>query len=58
MAIGLSHGGSNVYSSGERSKQLWVGSKDGLVLFERAGDGRWREAHRALRGGAYQFHYF
>ena len=50
MAIGLSHGGNNVYSSNEPSRQLWVGTKDGLVLFERADDGRWREAHRALRG--------
>ncbi|MGH7828442.1 MAG: WD40/YVTN/BNR-like repeat-containing protein [Candidatus Binatia bacterium] len=50
MAIGLSHGGSNVYSSPEQSDQLWVGTKDGLVLFERADDGQWRLAHRALRG--------
>ncbi len=50
MAIGLSHGGSNVYSSTDRSHQLWVGTKDGLVLLERAGNGEWREAHRALRG--------
>ena len=50
MAIGLSHGGNNVYSSNEPSRQLWVGTKDGLVLFERADDGRWREAQRALRG--------
>jgi len=50
MAIGLSHGGSNVYSSGEPSRQLWVGTKDGLTLFERADDGRWDEAQRALRG--------
>jgi len=50
MAIGLSHGGNNIYASSEPSKQLWVGTKDGLVLFERADDGRWHEAHRALRG--------
>ena len=50
MAIGLSHGGSNIYSSSERSHQLWVGTKDGLVLIERADDGQWRVAHRALRG--------
>ncbi|MBI3066518.1 MAG: exo-alpha-sialidase [Deltaproteobacteria bacterium] len=50
MAIGLSHGGTNVYSSKERSRQLWVATKDGLVLFERVNGGKWREAQRALRG--------
>jgi photosystem II stability/assembly factor-like uncharacterized protein len=50
MAIGLSHGGTNVYSAGERSRQLWVGTQDGLVLFERESRGKWREAQRALRG--------
>lgn len=50
MAIGLSHGGSNVYSSNQRSRRLWVATQDGLVLFERADDGKWREAQRALRG--------
>ena len=49
MAIGLSHGGTNVYSAGERSKQLWVATQDGLALFERGNEG-WREAQRALRG--------
>jgi photosystem II stability/assembly factor-like uncharacterized protein len=29
---------------------LWVATQDGLVLFERSDDGRWREAQRALRG--------
>lgn len=50
MATGLSHGGTNVYSSKERSRQLWVGTQDGLVLFERGDNGQWREAQRALRG--------
>ena len=43
MAIGLSHGGTNVYSASERSEQLWVGTQDGLALFERT-NGQWREA--------------
>ena len=42
MAIGLSHGGSDVYAATEGSRQLWVGTQDGLVLFERGADG-WRE---------------
>ena len=46
MAIGLSHGGTNVYSSTERSHQLWAGTQDGLVLFEREKSGKWREALR------------
>jgi photosystem II stability/assembly factor-like uncharacterized protein len=50
MAIGLSHGGSNVYSSTPRSGELWVGTQDGLVMFTREDGGKWREAHRALRG--------
>ena len=50
MAIGLSHGGSNIYSSSERPQQLWVGTKDGIVLLERADDGKWRATQRALRG--------
>jgi photosystem II stability/assembly factor-like uncharacterized protein len=49
MAIGLSHGGTNVYSAAERSHQLWAATQDGLVLFERNG-GKWREAQRVLRG--------
>ncbi len=50
MAIGLSHGGTNVYSARERSHQLWAATQDGLVLFERESAGQWREAQRALRG--------
>ncbi|HEY7316956.1 MAG TPA: glycosyl hydrolase, partial [Candidatus Binatia bacterium] len=50
MAVGLSHGGSNVYASSERTRELWVGTKDGLVLFERGDNGSWRETRRALRG--------
>ncbi|MDH3442780.1 MAG: hypothetical protein OEN50_02550 [Deltaproteobacteria bacterium] len=50
MAIGLSHGGTNVYSSAQPSRQLWTATQDGLVLFERGEAGDWRESHRALRG--------
>ncbi len=50
MAIGLSHGGTNVYSAAGHSRQLWVATQDGLVLFERNDGGQWREAQRAMRG--------
>ena len=50
MAIGLSHGGTNVYSSKERARQLWVATKDSVVLFERVNGGKWRETRRALLG--------
>jgi photosystem II stability/assembly factor-like uncharacterized protein len=50
MAIGLSHGGSNVYSSRNPSKQLWVATKDGVVLLERSNGIVWHVAHCALRG--------
>ena len=50
MAVGLSHGGSNVYSSAGPSQHLWIATKDGLVLLERCDKGKWRESRRALRG--------
>ena len=50
MAIALSHGGTNVYSAPQPSQQLWVGTQDGLVLYERMDNREWREARRALRG--------
>ena len=50
MAIGLSHGGSNVYASAGRPRQVWVATQDGLVLLERTDGAAWRVAHRALRG--------
>ena len=50
MAIGLSHGGTNVYSAPQPSRQIWVGTQDGLVAFESTVEGEWRESKRALRG--------
>jgi len=47
MAIGLSHSGPNVYTSPEPSREVLVGTRDGVTIVERAGDG-WRVAHRAL----------
>ena len=50
MLIALSHGGSNIYSSSSLSRELLVGTKDGVVLIEADGDGQWRVSHRSLRG--------
>src|SRR5687768_4670977 len=51
MPIGLSHGGSNVYRSDRPSSQLLVGTRDGVVLLERAGVGSpWEVTNRALNG--------
>lgn len=49
MAIALSHGGTTIYSSASRSNQLWVGTKEGIVVIERNahGDG-WQVARRML----------
>ena len=50
MTIGLTHGGSNVYSSQEPSREVLVGTRDGVAILERApGDG-WRVAQQALPG--------
>lgn len=51
MAIALSHGSPHIYSSGSRSDQLLVGSKDGVVVLHRNPEGPgWSVAHRALPG--------
>lgn len=47
MAIGLSHGGTTVYSSSSLSNQLLVGTSQGVVTVERNG-AEWRIAHRAV----------
>ncbi len=51
MAIGLTHSGPNMFSSSSPTRELLVGTRDGLVILERAGLGApWRVAHRALPG--------
>jgi photosystem II stability/assembly factor-like uncharacterized protein len=51
MAVGLTHSGPNVYSSAAPTRELLVGTRDGLVILERAERGAdWRVAHRALDG--------
>ena len=47
MAIGLSHGGSTIYSSPALSKEVLVGTKEGVAIIARDGSG-WKLAHRAL----------
>src|SRR5437867_2836954 len=49
MAIGLTHGGSNVYSSSAPSNEILVGTKHGVAILRRPGFGSgWRLAHQAL----------
>jgi photosystem II stability/assembly factor-like uncharacterized protein len=49
MAIGLSHGGTTMYSSPSRSNEVWVGTREGVVVIERdAGGAGWHVARRLL----------
>ena len=51
MAIGLTHGGSNIYASDKASTEVLVGTKDGVVILARDALGTpWRVEHRALEG--------
>jgi photosystem II stability/assembly factor-like uncharacterized protein len=48
MFLGLSHGGTSIYSSSSPSKEVWVGTRDGIFVVERAGGGDWRVSRRLL----------
>src|SRR5262245_37271584 len=49
MAIGLSHGGSTIYSSSSLSPEVLVGTREGVVTVERPTSGsEWRVKHRTL----------
>ena len=49
MAIGLSHGGSTIYSSPSPSPEVLIGTREGVVTVERPASGsEWRVKHRAL----------
>ncbi|HYB91710.1 MAG TPA: hypothetical protein VEC38_11770 [Candidatus Binataceae bacterium] len=51
MAIALTHSGTSVYSSDSPSRELLVGTADGIVTLERTQRARsWRVAARALQG--------
>ena len=47
MAIGLSHGGSTIYSSPSLSTEVLVGTREGIAVIAREGS-TWKLAHRAL----------
>jgi photosystem II stability/assembly factor-like uncharacterized protein len=49
MAIGLSHGGTTIYSSPSLSSEILVGTREGVVTIARAGTAsQWKVAHRAI----------
>jgi len=47
MAIGLSHGGTTIYSSPSLSKEVLVGTREGIAIIARDGS-EWRVAQRAI----------
>jgi photosystem II stability/assembly factor-like uncharacterized protein len=49
MAIGLSHGGKTIYSGSSRPDEVWVGTREGLVVLERTSQGTsWQVGRRML----------
>ena len=48
MTIGLAHGGTTIYTAPAPSREVLVGTKEGIVVLERDGKGGWREARRVL----------
>ena len=49
MTIALSHGGSTIYSSSSRSNEVWVGTREGIVVIERDSTGSgWNVARCTL----------
>ena len=48
MFIGLSHGGTTIYSSPSRPDEVWVGTKEGIVVIERAAGAGWTIGRRLL----------
>ena len=48
MALGLSHGGTTMYSSAKPSTEVLVGTMRGVVLLEGGAAQGWRVAHEAL----------
>ncbi|HEX5607490.1 MAG TPA: glycosyl hydrolase, partial [Candidatus Binatia bacterium] len=49
MAIGLSHGGTTIYSSPSLSNEVLIGTCEGVVTIARAASAsEWKVAHRAI----------
>jgi len=49
MAIGLSHGGTTIYSSSSPAKEILVGTREGVVTIARASSGsEWKVTQRAM----------
>jgi photosystem II stability/assembly factor-like uncharacterized protein len=49
MAIGLSHGGTTIYSSPSLSSEILVGTREGVVTIARAASAsEWKVAHRTI----------
>jgi len=49
MAIGLSHGGTTIYSSSSPSKEILVGTREGVVTIARASSvSEWKVTQRAM----------
>ena len=49
MAIGLSHGGTTIYSSNSPSNEVLVGTREGIITIAKSGAGsEWKVAHRAI----------
>jgi len=49
MAIGLSHGGTTIYSSPSLSGEILIGTREGVVTIARAGSAsQWKVARRAI----------
>ena len=58
MAIGLSHGGTTIYSSPSPSKEVLVGTREGVVTIARDGSATdWQSHSPGNHRPAYQRHH-
>ena len=49
MALTLSHGGDTIFTSSSKSNEVWIGTKEGVVLITRNGTGSgWEVSRREL----------
>ena len=55
MTIGLSHGGTTIYSSPSPSNEVLVGTREGVVTIARENsDAEWQVTHRAIHRQTHQ----